>query len=270
MEFQLAAVHKEISKVLKDRFKAELAFIQLKPGNPGALTEAHKLLSKFQDKELKGAYLPLIEEELDKRNSQCKKTLSVFLQAAKDAGFGLREMAGGWRVGPLYLELDTTDAKVRFSYNRTPIGAVVQADSEAVVMDGFQAALTQLQQEALPEEQLGELFTKAYQMALAYTGKAPGERVYVRTVAKLFGFLAADLTHNVAKGKGFGEYPLWAFQYNLDTYRKIASSLPNHQRLGLLTGSQTETSKEGLTINGLDPNVDYNMICHVAAALAAN
>jgi hypothetical protein len=56
----------------------------------------------------------------------------------------------------------------------------------------------------------------------------------------------------------------------LDLYRKIASSLPNHQRLGLLTGSQTETSKEGLTINGLDPNVDYNMICHIAAAASAN
>jgi hypothetical protein len=60
--------------------------------------------------------------------------------------------------------------------------------------------------------------------------------------------------------------PAWAFLYNLDLYRREdAQRQSPDQRLSFQTGSQAEQPRLGRTMNGLDPDLDYQVFCYVTA-----
>ncbi|WNR45148.1 hypothetical protein [Paenibacillus roseipurpureus] len=262
MEFHLPTIHKEVAKGIKERNKAELAFLQIKPNHPDALSNMYKQLQKFESTDIKNVFLPIIEDEINNRKRQFKRTVTAFLNSVKEQDFKYREVGGGWRVGPLMMDLDEVQAKVRFSYNRTPISQSIQAYEAHSIITTFHKCIDLLKQVEIPQEVLGELFTKSYNMTVAFSEASTGERVYIRKMASIFEFIVHE-TQQISKKKYISDFPLLVFQYNLDRYRKLAANLQPGHRLNLQTGSQSETSKEGLTVNGLDPNVDYNMICHV-------
>ena len=65
------------------------------------------------------------------------------------------------------------------------------------------------------------------------------------------------------EAKAAADMPSWALLYNTDRYRASGSQVSHAQRLRFETGSQRETAKIGVTLNGLDSSRQYETLCYV-------
>lgn len=255
-----------------------LALGAIKPAAADAVEQVEKALNRLPPGETIGRAIDELRPQL---NDALARTLqervrgfrhieSAFIQQVRDRGEYIREQNEGWRIGPLEFEFRRSVAQARALYNHEELvrwTAVADAtDLEKIEARG--RAL--LERSALPDDLLIAVLWDAYLRARAEHG---AQRRQAPEIVPILAFYAevrialvrADLRSKRPDGKiAHAEMPRWAFAYNLDRYRALGSHVPEEQRLGFMTGSQSEsTRRQCVTLNGLDASQDYKQMCHV-------
>lgn len=198
-----------------------------------------------------------VQEERQRRQASFTRSVASFVNHLRGSGTDVREV-DGWRVGPLQLEMRPDRTQVRFLFDREPVVEWRSIASPDDVNDAYEDALTSLSEAELDVAVIAESLVDAY----VHLSRRES-RVRIRDA---YPELRVGLLRQQLRGKPertIKEFalPYWAFLYNLDRYRAAASSIPADQRLAFTTGSQAESAKFGVTLNGLRTSDDYRTYC---------
>ncbi len=201
------------------------------------------------------------------RATAFNKALAQFARTRSDRE--IRETAVGWRVGAIELERRSEDASLRARYNREPMTQWTPVNDAADVEELVRIAEKAMSDQQIADQDLGSVFTEAWD-GVVHSGSAhPAERVAIR---ELLSEVRVVLFRRAIKGKkrssarAAADMPAWALLYNADRYRsQIAAMAPEH-RIRFETGGQKETARIGVVLNGLDPNRQYESYCYVRPA----
>lgn len=242
--------------------------VRLKASSPDALEKLERVIATLPDNATVVSTLDEIREKSDHllkearaaRSEKFKRIEADFVTEARRQGEPVKELESGWRVGEFEIQLRREQARIRIMYNREPL----QDWSPIGSREHFDALITKarakLEKAALGNNQLIDLLWTNYQALSAAPGKT-GTRVRlidiyraVREQLSQRGGNPDSLRQNPALSK-------WAFLYNLDRYRRLGSSVPSQRRLVFETGSQRETARSGMVLNGLDASDDYRVFC---------
>lgn len=269
---RLQSAYKKIIKVLTP-------FTSLKSGSPDLLEKMQRALKGLPPGEILAAtvndlgretkvFLERLRREWVHRFREIE---TRFIKQAREQGVPVQEQDRGWRVGKLEIQVKREQYQVQISYNHEVIipWSVVRSESElGRLIDKANAGLENM---ALPEGWLGEIFWRAFQRWLGTSGERES-----RSYAPILDFyrqVRMELVESeLREGKPdrklrYADFPRWAFLYNVDRYRTISATLPPERRLGFESGSQREVAQgKGMTINGLDARGDYKKVCYVVSA----
>lgn len=272
---ELTAVFRDLAalaKPLQDLLK-------VKPVDAAALTQLAKLRPRLPAPEALADEMRAVTSRLDAliRDANTARQASFgrwerrFLDAARAGGAEVKELDSAWRVGPLELVVDRSQARARARYNQedvvswTPVAGA--NDLSAVVA----RADEQLRKAELPEAQLTDTFWRAYEAVRARRqreGKGIAELVplpefYREVRVELVRSELSGPSGSAAKRITRTEMPAWAFLYNADRYRRAAHGISVERRLGFQTGGQSEAREIGMVLNGLDAAASYKKFCYV-------
>jgi hypothetical protein len=242
---------------------------RIKLGTAGSLDELEKALSKVRTgqtmvQSIDGLLSELrlvLADAVQARAQESAKAIAAFVREVKDSGIGIRESAGGFRVGEL--ELLIRKNQFRFQYNSQPLRAKWEIPRKSSDISRiWNESKTLIKKFRIEEALLGEMFAATYeQCRSSISGSGDSRRVMIQDFYKEFRITQArhDVNRKADKVLTFPEFPLWAFLYNLDLYIAHAGSTAPEIRLALETGSQNETNKSGYVTNGQNPQQDYKM-----------
>jgi hypothetical protein len=250
---------------------------KIKVGDPRALDELEKGLTSLPPAaellaaidELRGRAASIVASGRAARAEAIRRFEADFIRASRDAGQGVRESGNSaWRVGQIELDIQRERAQARVFYNKevvvtwAPIAG--PQDFAALIV----AAEKRLAASALDQKEMPRLFWEAYEhLKRSAKPGAKGVRVPLRD---FYREVRVTLTRDELAGKPDrklvrAEFPLWAFLFNLDRYRKLLPTLGNN-RLTFETGSQHDVQKGlSMVVNGLDANDGYKSYCYVYA-----
>jgi hypothetical protein len=202
-----------------------------------------------------------------RRAERTRAAVSTFVRASEPS-HGAREGANGWRVGRLAIEIRLDDGLARLAYNREPLGSWQPIGQPADLERMFAAGEKQLGSAEIPPDALAETFIEAYDYLASKAFKAATTSKRIRLI-DLLDEIRVVRARNLMRAKRRKDadaaisLPVWALLYNADLYRAQAGELPPALRLVFETGSQNETEKYGVTLNGLEPTRDYQRFCFV-------
>jgi hypothetical protein len=173
------------------------------------------------------------------------------------------------RIEMLELKTDPNRASIRFLFNKKelmPWKNVINTD-DIVRYEG--ECCKMLINIEIPEKEIVDIFYRAYLNALrTKRGEKSTNSSFIQ-IKELYEEVQIELFRQKLSLKNLGSsktitisFPMWAFLYNLDCYRKM-HNISDKNRLFFETGSQIETKKNGVVLNGLDPKSDYKMFCYV-------
>lgn len=244
----------------------------VKPGTADALDRLENAIAKLPSSKA-------LADELEKLRSQAKTVLAEcrrartegfgklekeFIAGARAAGESVRELAEGWRVGPLEIQAKRANAQCRALYNREQVVPWAKVADVQDLRRLYQKAMESLERVAIPESSLGSIFAEAYDEASRRRPKAIATsdgRVALRNFYPelRLALIRSDLQRKPDGQSTYSDFPLWAFLYNLDRYRQLVRT----DRLVLQTGSQEETRRLGCVVGGLDAKQDYTQVCFI-------
>ena len=193
------------------------------------------------------------------------RTIAGFINEMRQSGTVVREIANGWRVEEVQLEIRNNQC--RFLYNREHLvnkWEVPQKIAELARL--FSEARATLQALRLPDTRLPEAIWDTYETCQrSASGRIERKEVLLQDFYKEFRITLArqDISRNADRKFSYPEFPKWAFLYNLDIYISISSTLPPEKRLTLQTGSQDETRRFGYVTDGLNPAQDYRQHVYI-------
>lgn len=252
----LLARHQALSKPLS-RLGA------LKATSPSALEDFEKALATIPASS-GAAYDAFIDEcravvQAERQHRQRSFTRSVgsFVNRLRSSGTDVREV-DGWRVGPLQLEVNPDRTQVRFLFDREPVTEWRSVASPEDLNDAYEHALSSLRDAELDVAAIAESLVDAY---IHLSRRESRVRIRDAYPELRVGLLRQQLRGKPDRTIKEFAFPYWAFLYNLDRYRAAASSIPADQRLAFTTGSQAESAKFGVTLNGLRTSDDYRTYC---------
>lgn len=271
---------KDLQKDVKGIVKYFDAVIKLKTGDAEVLDQLAKALKNLPPaeditqavEELRGKGKTVVEMARQQRADGFKRCETAFIRQAREEGKSIREFTQGWRVGPLELQVKREEARASFLYNGESVlkwQAISSAD-DLLTME--EKALKLLEQVALPEDILVNIFWEAYREAGRRKTKGLNQSLVL--LADLYREVRIALIRHSLNGKTpqkkltqYTEFPKWAFLYNLDLLRALGATVPAEQRLVLQTGSMNEVSKgKGFVVNGLDAMNEYKVMVYVTTA----
>jgi hypothetical protein len=252
---------------------------KLKPGDADALEKLQKALSSMPTgekfaraiDELRSRAEVVLSTAKTARAEAFRRHEADFIRDQRAAGTPVRELNTSWRVGPLELSFQRELSRARVLYNKehvtawTPIGS--REDLEKLVS----SAHKRLKSAALPADDLPDLMWETFEHARRTAERAGSgpERV---PLVDFFRELRVVLARRELRGKPDRklirtEFPLWAFLYNVDQYRRMLPGVSSDRRLNFETGSQQDHKKGiAMPLNGLDANSEYKPYCYVRAA----
>ena len=242
---------------------------RIKLGTADSLDELEKALAKARTgqtmvqsiDELLSELRQVTADAAQARAQESGKAIAAFVREVKDSGIGVRESAGGFRVGEL--ELMVRKNQFRFQYNQQPLRTKWESPRQSSdILRIWNEAKTLIKKFRIEEALLAEMFAATYeQFRSSISVSSYSRRVMIQDFYKEFRITQArhDINRKADRALTFPEFPLWAFLYNLDLYIAHAGSTASELRLALETGSQAETNKSGYVTNGLNPQQDYRM-----------
>lgn len=250
----------------------------IKPAAADAVEQIEKAISRLPPGETIGRAIDELRPLLDHALAQTRQERvrgfrhveSLFIQQVRDRGEYLREQNDGWRIGPLEFEFRRSAAYARVLYNREEL-VKWTAVAEAADLERIEArGQTLLEKSALPDDLLINVLWDAYMRARADHAAQRRQSPEIVPILEFYAEVRIALVRHDVRTKRpeakivHAEMPKWAFAYNLDRYRSIGGRVPEEQRLGFMTGSQSESArKQCVTLNGLDASQDYKQMCHV-------
>lgn len=173
------------------------------------------------------------------------------------------------RVGMLQVQTDPKKASVQFLFNRKVLltGKNILSADDMVKYEN--ECLKMLEKAEISEQDIGDIFYRAYLNALRKRRKEKSFNPSYVPIVDFYTEVHVELFRQQLLGKKSGStdsitvsFPIWAFLYNMDCYRKMRN-ISENKRLFFETGSQVETKKNGVVLNGLDPKADYKMFCYI-------
>lgn len=213
-----------------------------------------------------------IKKTQQSRRESFGRIEAEFIRTAREKGKPIREQASGWRIGPLEIEVQKENSRVRFLYNREVVLPWKSVNSKEDIDKLEASALSMLEKAKLPEDLMSYAFWNAYQYVKEQRQKSKVSNAELVPIGEFYRELRAQLVRAQLQGKrpgsklAYTEMPTWAFLYNLDRYRAVREMMTN-QRLGFQTGSQVEVARGmGMTVNGIDSRQDYKTICYVMSS----
>lgn len=270
---------KDFQKDVKNIAKYLDTFTKLKTADAEVLDKLRKALKALPQseimvqaiEELRSNGTVLLETAYQQRADGFKRCETTYIHMAKEEGKLVREFTQGWRVGPLELQVKREEARASSLYNGETLikwQPVSSADDLAAME---KKALSMLEQAALSEELLVNVFWEAYQEA---GRRNRGFNQSLVQLADLYREVRITLIRHSLDGKApqkkldqYTDFPKWAYLYNLDLLRALGSKVPAEQRLAFQTGSMNEVSKgKGFVLNGLDAMNEYKVMVYVSAA----
>lgn len=172
------------------------------------------------------------------------------------------------RIEMLELQTDPKRASIQFLFNKKRLmpGKNVACSEDIVRYET--ECMGMLKKAEVPEKEIGDIFYRAYLNALRKKRREKNTNADFIQIIDFYEEVQVELFRqqlHVKRSVDSGitiNFPIWAFIYNLDRYRKLRK-IPDKSRLILETGSQAETKKNGVVLNGLDPKSDYKMFCYI-------
>jgi hypothetical protein len=252
-------------------------FTVLKLSDPEGPDQVLAALNKLPEPELFARVVADLRQHADSiaqsvsraRREAFGRVEAEFIRGLRDTGHTVRELASGWRIGPLELEVRREQARVRFLYNHEPLsGWTVVSDLDTMRAEE-RKALTLLRSAAIAEEELIDLFWDAYRACASRSDVTRGaQEVHVQEF--YMELRLEQIRRELRSGKPDRklkqtELPRWTFLYYVDSYRALRTEVPAPRRLGFQTGAMAE-SQTGITINGLDPEAEYRRVVYVTPA----
>lgn len=267
----LASVHDLAASLVKPLERLR----RIKPGRVDEVEQIQEALRGLPDpqavadavSEIRRLAAQYTRDTLERRRDHYGRIEAEFVRRKKADKVAIREVADGWRVGPVYLRRDNA-GRVAAVYNHEeliPFRPIARFDD----LEGLEReALRQLNESRLSDEALTERFWEAYRICASRPPEGrlvPIREFYVEV-------RLAIVRQELGKGRpdrkltATTEFPVWAFLYNLDSYIALGGKVPEDKRVGLQTGSQAQQAKNmAMTTNGLDADGDYKAYCFVVS-----
>jgi hypothetical protein len=244
---------------------AKLAIALQKLGDPATFNQA------LTDTVAQGQ--EVVRKARARRSAAAGSAVAGFIQdVGRDAA---RETAHGWRVGLVELEVSADEGQVKALYDRAVVVGSAPVSSVDHVREVHSRATQALKAAELPDDVLVEVFDEAFEYLSSR--RDPGMNL-ARSRVELQGLLREVrivLVRRALQARRLKEataalsMPPAALLYNADRYRAVSASIDASRRLVFEYGSQKETSRIGVTLNGLDPFRDYERFCYVERAKGA-
>ena len=208
-----------------------------------------------------------VATEKERRAASYGAVLASFIAASRDLGRTVRE-AEGWRVDELELRTRPSEARVGFFYNRLQIGTWQGVGSIEDLERAYRSALEKLGQHDIAQDVLAEAVWDAY-CCLDVRSRKSTASVQIRDLHRELraALVRYELRAKPDKPIKGSELPGWAFLHNLDRYREFGASIPADKRVTFQTGSQADTQRIGVTLNGLRADEEYRTYCYLQANL---
>lgn len=249
------------------------ALAALRPGTAQGVGDLEAALEKLGDPETFITALrdtvaqggDLVSAAKARRGEVLRQAVSAFVRDV-DGRFSVREVAAGWRVGPVALEIQPQEARVRALYNDevvVPWTVVAGVDDVAAV---HAKAMQQLESVGIPEDRLIAVINEAYDAVLARAGRPAPHHLRLDEVlgeTRLVLAREALSSRRQKDAEGAIRLPLWALLYAFDRFRAASATQASASRLLVETGTVREGEKFGVILNGLDAGRDYQRFCYV-------
>jgi len=247
-------------------------FASIKPSSKTFFDDIRKAANRLPDGRDAGATIDRIREqaaeflaaETVKRAKAFGTLEAAFVRAARDRGLATREFNSAWRVGPLEVQVQREDSRVRCLYNREPVVPWTAVATEGDLMAAYEKGIALLERSAIPEVELVPLVSRAFDDALRTTTETLRTNGLV-PVRDLLRSLRLERIRDELSGSNPGktlqnhDFPLWAQLYNLDRYRDAVPRIDAEPRVAFQTGSQQEQAQgKSITLNGLSAVHDYH------------
>lgn len=175
-----------------------------------------------------------------------------------------------FRVGCLEIETQPEKGNIRILFNKNTIFPWTPVREMNDIESSVQASHAKLKEVEVSLDEFSRMLFYAYQKVRAKQEKErkpnPGfvmlKSLHSEILVELFKLqLKGKKSLNVKMKDIF--FPDWAFLYNLDLYRAKLSQIPEEKRLLFETGSQAETEKYGVVLNGLSAQSEYKKFCYI-------
>lgn len=175
-----------------------------------------------------------------------------------------------FRVGCLEIETKPGNGTLRILFNQQELIPWTPVMKLEEIQSYVTEALTKLKSKEISIEILPDMIAKIYQKQKSHQEKERKPNAHLVPIRSLHHEMIVELfRQRIMDHKNFNTqiegviFPEWAFLYNLDRYRMLLTKLPENKRFFFETGSQAESERIGVTLNGLSANEDYKKFCYL-------
>jgi len=175
-----------------------------------------------------------------------------------------------FRVGWFEMETQPATATIQISFDKNVILPWRPVQNLEDIESCFQECTKKLKDTEIPLDNFSTMLYQGYRRLRAKQEKERKPNPQFVLLRTLHEEILIELFRLQVKGKKnlnakFKEifFPEWAFQYNLERYRSQMSEIPEEQRLLFETGSQADTERFGIVLNGLSAQSDYKKFCYI-------
>jgi len=250
----------------------------IKQTDPKFLSKIEKYVENLPDdddfqlrvKSIKKRLNDIIVHNKTIRIKEFSNNLNKFIISLQEKGVPHRIIdSANIRVNCIEIIANHQNGQARILYNKSVVLPWQDVYSASDIQKMCNEANIMLKRSELPEATLSTIFSSAYQnIRIRQVNKKINpdmvllEQLHQETIIEL---LRLQFKGKFSCDRKFKEiyFPKWAFLYNLDRYRVILPNLPESQKLQFQTGSQAETEKYGIILNGLIPTQDYKKYCFI-------
>lgn len=212
-----------------------------------------------------------IDEKNKSRATYFQPLINQFLESlrAKEMDYRIIENTL-FRVGCFEMETQPATATIRISFDKNIILPWRPVQNLGDIESCFQECTKKLKATEIPLDNFSTMLYQGYRRLRSKQEKERKPNPQFVLLRNLHEEILIELFRLQVKGKKnlnvkFKEifFPEWAFQYNLERYRSQMSEIPKEKRLLFETGSQADTERFGIVLNGLSAQSDYKKFCYV-------
>ena len=212
-----------------------------------------------------------IEEKNKVRLISFRPLINTFLESLQSKNKDYRIIENtAFRVDCFEMEIQPANGSIRLLFDKNVIMSWKPVQTINDIELCFQESIKKLNDAEISIDTFSSMMYQGYQRIRIKQEKERKPNSQFVLLKALHEEIIIELFRSQVKGKKnlnvkFKEifFPEWAFQYNLERYRAQLMKIPEEKRLLFETGSQADTERFGVVLNGLSPQSDYKKFCYV-------
>ena len=272
-EKEFESIKKDFSRI----FQPLMDIKSIKVKDPDYDDRLKKILNRLpKGDDLKKPYDEIVQRLKDFINKSEKyskdsfaRSKTEYLQNLNKKGTPYRTIdTNFFRVGILEIETKAETAQIRILFNRAVVLTWKVMKSAEEIEQYVTLALNTINQCKIDEKQLPIIIKNAYERIKNKQEQSKRMNAHLVLIKSLHKEIIKELFYQQIRNKtSFNTkikeiyFPDWAFLYNLDLYRSLLSSVAAEYQLVFETGSQTQTERDGVILNGLSPTSEFKKFC---------